>query len=234
MPILPIEQILFIVLGAISLILLVLYLREYNRARSKSIDTAQTKSYEILHQAIKKAQALMTSSELESLKLTTDSKFYKEKLEQKFEGEIEKVIQQYLQTFKNYIDNVGSQLTKSQTEYSDYITYLKQQTDKSRNESLDGIRQQVNTLFAGFQERLTQFLNDTQKNTTESIALELKATRQLIESYKSNQLKLIDDNIISMLERTLSLVLVKKLSLKDQVDLVYESLEQAKNEKFIV
>ena len=45
--------------------------------------------------------------------------------------------------------------------------------------------------------------------------------RQLIETYKSSRLKLVDENIVAMLERTLSLVLVKKLSLKEQTDLVY-------------
>ncbi len=189
-----------------------LYTREYNRARGKGLDAAQTKSYQILSQAIKKAQALMSASELEALKLSADSKFYKDKLEQKFNVEIDKVIQ----------------------EYSNYITYLKEQTDKSRNESLDTIRELVSTMFSRFEEKLTQFLAETQKNSLQSIELELKATRQLIETYKSNQLKIIDENVISMLERTLSLVLVKKLTLKDQIDLVYESLEQAKTEKFIV
>ncbi len=43
-----------------------------------------------------------------------------------------------------------------------------------------------------------------------------------------------DENIIAMMEQTLSIVLAKKLSLKDQLDLVYEALEKAKVEKFVV
>ena len=212
MPTLPADLLVYIVLGLTCLILTLLYTREYNRARGKGLDAAQTKSYQILSQAIKKAQVLMSASELEALKLSADSKFYKDKLEQKFSQE----------------------LTKSQTEYSSYIVYLKEQTDKSRNESLDTIRELVSKMFSEFEEKLTQFLGETQKNSLQSIELELKATRQLIETYKSNQLKIIDENVISMLEKTLSLVLVKKLTLKDQIDLVYESLEQAKTEKFIV
>jgi len=222
-PTLPADLLGYIVLGLTCLILTLLYTREYNRARGKGLDAAQTKSYQILSQAIKKAQVLMSASELEALKLSADSKFYKDKLEQKFNVEIDKAIQ-----------DVRQELTKSQTEYSSYIAYLKEQTDKSRNESLDSIRELVSTMFSRFEEKLTQFLGETQKNSLQSIELELKATRQLIETYKSNQLKIIDENVISMLERTLSLVLVKKLTLKDQIDLIYESLEQAKSEKFIV
>lgn len=224
MPILPFFNLLiYIVLSLICLILTALYLREYNRARRVGLDEAQTKSYQILGEAIKKAQALMSSSELEALKLSADTRFYKQKLENKFDSEIEKAIEQ-----------MKADLAKSQAEYSNYLAYLKEQSDQSRNQSLDAIREQVSSMFSGFEEKLTQFLGETQKNSVESIALELKATRQLIETYKSNQLKLIDENIISMLERTLSLVLIKKIGLRDQIDLVYESLEQAKTEKFIV
>lgn len=234
MPILSLNLLIYIILSLVCLILTVLYLREYNHSHSKNFDSAQTKSYQILSQAIKKAQALMSTSELEALKLSADTRFYKSKLEQKFDSEIEKAIGQYLTIFKEYTNKIRTDLTRSQTEYSSYILYLKEQSDKSRNQSLDAIRKQVSGMFSGFEEKLTQFLGETQKNSVESIALELKATRALIETYKSNQLKIIDENIISMLERTLSLVLLKKLTLKDQIDLVYESLEQAKTEKFIV
>ena len=44
---------------------------------------------------------------------------------------------------------------------------------------------------------------------------------------------LLNNNIVAMLEKTLSLVISKKLTLKDQVDLVYEALEEAKIERFI-
>jgi hypothetical protein len=47
-------------------------------------------------------------------------------------------------------------------------------------------------------------------------------------------MNVIDENIMAMLEKTLSLVLAKNLDLKDQMDLVYESLEKAKAEKFVV
>ena len=74
----------------------------------------------------------------------------------------------------------------------------------------------------------------TESKTATSIELELKASRELIETYKTQQLKLIDENIVAMIEQTINIVLGKKLSLKDQLDLIYEALEKAKIEKFIV
>jgi hypothetical protein len=60
------------------------------------------------------------------------------------------------------------------------------------------------------------------------------ANMRLIDTYKVQQMNVIDENIMAMLEKTLSLVLAKNLDLKDQMDLVYESLEKAKAEKFVV
>ena len=62
----------------------------------------------------------------------------------------------------------------------------------------------------------------------------MQAARNLIDTYKRQQLNLIDEHIIAVLERTLSIVLAKKLSLEDQVDLINEALEKAKTEKFII
>ena len=95
-------------------------------------------------------------------------------------------------------------------------------------------QQRINQLFDQVESKLSDFLIQTAEKTTSSIELELKASRQLIDTYKTEQLKLIDENIIAMMERTMSIVLAKKLSLKDQLDLVYEALEKAKVEKFIV
>ncbi len=205
-----------------------------SQKRGKIFENAENKSYEILSQAIKKAEMLLSSSEMEALKITSDSKFYKEKLEEKFNTEIEKSIQEYLKTFRDYTENLRTKFSMSQDDYINYIKYLKSESDNLRNESIDTIRQQVSNMFVKFEENLTNFLSETQKQSVESIDIELKATRQLIETYKANQLNLIDENIIAMLERTLSLVLVKKLTLKDQIDLVYESLEQARDEKFLI
>jgi hypothetical protein len=67
-----------------------------------------------------------------------------------------------------------------------------------------------------------------------AVDLELRSARQLIDTYKVQQMNVIDENIMAMLEKTLSLVLAKNLDLKDQMDFVYESLEKAKAEKFVV
>lgn len=193
------------------------------QAKSKSIDKSQEKGYQVLYQAIKKAQGLLASSELDALKITADTRFYKNKLEEKFDKEIEK-----------YFEEANKKLTEAQKQYLDYLNYLKTESDSSRNESTDVIRTRIQEIFDQFEANLTDYLSSAQQQSTQAIELELKATRGMIENYKLAQLKVIDDNIIAMLEKTLTLVLAKKLTLSDQLDLVYEALERAKEEKFIV
>jgi hypothetical protein len=215
-----------------AIMLLTLYQRR--RFHQKELDDAELKSHEILSDAIKKSQDLMSATEVEAIKITADAKDYKTALQSKFDAEIARVVDEYTADFKSYTTLMKSKFDLSQQDYLNYLKYLKEESDKSRAESFDSIRNQVGQMFVKFEEKLTEFLNESQKNSVESIELEIKATRQLIETYKQNQLKLIDENVIAMLERTLSLVLARKLTLKDQIDLVYESLEKAKNEKFLV
>jgi len=91
----------------------------------------------------------------------------------------------------------------------------------------------VNEVFERFEQNLSGFLTTTEQKSITAIELELKAAKGLIETYKAQQMALVDENIVSILERTLSLILAKKMSLKDNMDLVYEALEKAKQEKFI-
>lgn len=173
-----------ILLGVV-VILAILYLaevisnRESKKHSSWALEEAHTKSLDIIHSAIKKAQDIIDQAEIEALRVTAESKLMDEKLQSK-------------------------------------------------------IMSQTNELFEKFEENLSNYLTQTQTQSTKAIELELQAARSLIESYKSSQLRVVDENIVAILERTLSIILSKKLSLADQMDLVVKGLERAKAEKFFV
>ena len=196
--------------------------------------TIEEKSYNTLHSATKKAQAILGMAELDAIKVGADSRFYKEKLEGKFEDLFRQQTDKAITDFENSLKQLKSDLDNKGRDYSNYLNYLKSDADAQKNDNQDAIKQQIDQIFVKFEENLSQFLMDSQQRSVQSIELELKAARQLIETYKQQQLKVIDENVIAMLEKTLSLVLTKKISLQDQVELVYEALEKAKAEKFIV
>lgn len=183
---------------------------------------AQEKSLEVLHDAIKKSQDMLSSAQLEEIKAVTEanitSKSFEQQLEKEFAGtsrEAQEKIRQAEATYLQFLEGLKAKALQ----------------DQENNQAL--IIKHINDLFEAFEQNLANFLTTSQQHSVQSIELELRAARQMISTYQQQQLKLVDENVIAILERTLSIVLTKKLTLKDQVDLVYEALDKAKKENFI-
>lgn len=227
-------------LGVVTIFLIILYLREYNlRKRSQNLsdqllNQTQQKGYQILNQAVKKAQDILSTAELEGLKIVAGSKISSGKLDQQYEQKLTQSIQASQSALTQEASSARQAVTTSEAEFVKFLNDLKEKAAQSDTQAQQVTEQRTSQLFEQFEERLTNFLVKTESQTTQSIELELKSARQLIDTYKNQQLSLIDENIIAMMEQTLSIVLAKKLSLKDQLDLVYEALEKAKVEKFII
>ena len=208
---------------AIIVILTILYLLERNRAdhlEQNNLDQSQQKGWNIIHRAMQKAQNIVGTAEIEELKLTAESQMHTKQVEKALEEQFKKQFQESAANLE-----------------SSFKTYLNQlQTQSSQNESqlLESSKQRVNQMLSTLEQNLTEFLNQTSQKSTTSIELEIRSARQLIDSYKRQQLVLVDENIVAIIERTLSLILPKKISLNDQIELVYEALEKAKIEKFII
>lgn len=196
----------------------ILYLREYNRRKKiesseeKFLEDLKTKGWDTLHKSIQKSQDLLGQAELEGIKVVAGSK---------------------IET-SHFIDSSKQTITSAQNQLLEFMADLQKRSAQFEEAQKTSGEQRINQLFGRIEERLTDLLVQTEQKTTSSIELELKSTRQLIETYKNEQLKMIDENILAMMEQTLGIVLSKKLSLKDQLDLIYEALEEAKVEKFII
>lgn len=229
-----IETVAFVVIAAVAVIAIMLYRKEA-RARQKLLDATvsaslkkeQEKSNSIIHNAIQKSQAMLGMAELESIKVVADSKVTTKKMEEKYENELS-------QTTTGLKDSLQQEADRAQKDFTNFLAALKTGSEQAQSQSEEFTKQKVNEIFERFETNLASFLTSTEQKSVAAIDLELKAAKQLIDTYKTQQLALIDENIIAMLERTLSLVLSQKLTLKDQLDLVYEALEKAKVEKFIV
>lgn len=221
LPNLPLEltALVFILVLTIAIIL---YLREYNLRKKleaegdKFLESIKEKGWETLNQSIKKSQAILGEAEIEGIKETAT-------IELDFQKKLTQSLEHSKQTIAAAQDNLLQFMADLQKRSAEF-----EEAQKKAGE------QRINQLFDRVETKLADFLVQTAQKTTSSIELELKASRQLVETYKNEQLKLIDENIIAMMEQTLNLVLGKKLTLKDQLDLVYEALEKAKIEKFVV
>lgn len=228
MPNLPLDPANLILIIA-AIVAIILYLREYNQrkklesAGDKFLQEIREKGWETLNQSIKKSKELIGQAELEGIKVVAGSKLETSKFEEQYSEKLSEALNDSKQT-----------IMSAQAQLLQFMQDLQKRSEEFEEAEKKAGEQRINQLFDRVEARLADFLIQTAAKTTSSIELELKASRQLIDTYKSEQLKLIDENIVAMMEQTLSMVLAKKLSLKDQLDLVYEALEKAKIEKFIV
>lgn len=225
---LPIDApVLIMALG--SIIVLILYFREYKlrqkvqREGAEFLDSIQEKSWETIHSSVTKSQDILSEAEMQSLKTVSDSKFYTQKMEEEYKSKLSEIIKQ----------TEGS-INNSYTQLIQFMNNLQKEGMDIKVTSEKLTQERINKLFDTMETRLSDFLAQTSQKASSSIELELKGSRALIETYKQQQLKLIDENVLAMMEQTLALVLNKKLSLQDQMDLIYEALERAKAEKFII
>jgi hypothetical protein len=132
------------------------------------------------------------------------------------------------------IGNTETKMNEVVVEFENFIKRLTKETEKTQFQSMEVAKTRVDKLFEDFETKLADFLLQSEQKMMLAVDLELRSARQLIDTYKVQQMTVVDENIVAMLEKTLSLVLARNLDLKDQMDFVYESLEKAKAEKFIV
>lgn len=207
-----------LILTITTILSFVLYLREYF-LRKKILHEQQI----ISQQTRQKSVQLLEAAEQAETQLLSSNKYFAQKLESEFNAKLNEMLQ-----------NSQATMTVSTNTLTKFLSDLQAKSSESEEIQRKTIEQTVNQMFANLEQRLSDFLTSTEQKTTQSIELELKGARNLIESYKAQQLKLIDENIIAMMEQTLNLVLAKKLTLKDQLELIYEALEKAKVDKFVV
>lgn len=232
------------ILPILSLIALfvvtILYFREFtlrkreSTSSEKMLEETKQKSLETLSEAVKKAQTILGTAGDEQLKIVAETRTKTTQLEAQYEQDLKGFSEQLKASLNQTLSKADATVADSEKQFAQFLTFLrtKSETSQTEGEKLAEIR--INQILERLESRLTEFLVQSEQKTTTSLELELRSARQLIDTYKSQQLSLIDENIVAILERTLSMVLGKKLSLKDQVDLIYESLEKAKVEKFIV
>lgn len=215
-------------------IALILYIIEYRKDKRLHeqkelplLEELKQKNASVLHDAIAKSQAIISEAQSESLKVVADTNLKSRELEEKLALQLDEFKRTTQQTFSQETQKAIDELTR-------YLSDLRAQSHEAQTLVENTTKQKVNEFIESFEQNLSDFLVQTQQKSLSAIELELTSARNLIATYKEQQIKIINENILAILERTLSLVLIKKLTLKDHMDEIYDALEKAKVEKFII
>lgn len=218
---LPLIILLFLSLGVAFFIY-----KKDNKRPEDVIRELERESGKIMQSAVRKSQDILKKAEEEGFEIIDESKDASKTFSKKYESELAKVAQDMEEGFRVQID-------KAEKEFVAHLDSLKSKTDKIEETLESLIQQRIEDTFTHFDTKITELLSQTQSRSFASIETELKNARRLVDEYKTQQMKLIDDNVIAILEKTITIVLAKKLTLRDQLDLVNDALEKAKIENSV-
>jgi hypothetical protein len=249
-----------VIFGLIAIAATAFYIREYSVRKKLEQDSKVSdqdkQNYQTIQQLTDTSHTLVNQAKQEAQKMMDQSRVFSSKTTQDFSQQLASYLQEEEKQTGQAALTVEESVKAKEAEFEKFILHLTQVLDNKTDASLksfdlhlvnlqeqsqkaqaanwEGARERVNQLFENFEQKMADFLLQSEQKMMLSVDLELKSARQLIDTYKVQQMNIIDENIVAMLEKTLSLVLAKNLNLKDQMDLVYESLEKAKSESFLV
>lgn len=249
-----------VIFGIIATLATALYIREYAVRKKQEKDSKPKPSdqagFETIVQLTEKSRQIVDQAQTSAERLIDEVKDFDIKSTQDFTHKLDNLLEaeknQTLKTqeamdqqfkaqgekfdlfLKNLTQVLDNKTGNSLENFKVFLEELKKQAQSTQATNWEAEKSRVAQLFEDFETKLADFLLQTEQKMMLSVDLELKSARQLIDTYKVQQMDVIDENIVAMLEKTLSLVLAKNLNLKDQMDLVYESLERAKTESFLV
>ncbi|MDO8638958.1 MAG: hypothetical protein Q7R43_05255 [Candidatus Daviesbacteria bacterium] len=176
---------------------------------------AETKGFDIVHDAIKKSQAMLGNAELQAIKTTADARVITNKLEAKYEAQL------------------ALMAVKAEEEFTKILKDLEVRAEQCQLLLENSTKEKTVEIMERFEKNLATFLSSSEYQGITAINTEITQVRKAIEEYKKAQIKAVDENIKAIVEETVAKVLGKKLTLDDQMDLIYKSLEEAKKEKWI-
>ena len=228
------ENIIYILIGlnvVYTLILMVMLIkmsvpkRELGRRENELMDEAQQRSYEMLSGATKQANALITEAELAGLRLFADEKLEGKKAASTFKQELE-LLEERLQ------GRLDESTKAAEASYSLFIKGLESTMEAQSKKAQEHMDQQGTALMDRTQEAFTVLANSMHEKIQTELDREIAQTKEIMEHYREQKMKSIDDNIFTVLTETTRIILGKSMSFKEQTELVYKALDEAKKENF--
>jgi hypothetical protein len=224
----------------IAIILLAtLYLREsFLRRRlvkqeSQQLDKAHISAQQIIDDAVKKSQELIYQAETASIKIVSESKAELNQGQTLYSTELKHILQQFEAGIANEMHSVHERVASSQTIQEKFLADLSTKFSQFQKSTEETLSKDAAKATEGFGEQLTESLRQISDQASTAVEKDLQKEHENVKRFEESQIKLIQENLAAILERTLELVLTKKLTLGDHIDLVNESFEEAKKEKFL-
>lgn len=226
-------------LALIVLLLLILYFREFIlrrqliKSQSQEIEKARLSAQQTIDNAVKKSQEIISQAELSSAKVIADSQHGLTKGQALYDTELKQLLQQFEVGIANELKNTHERISKAEIAQEKFLAELQIKLTDFQKSAQETLEKNASTATEEFKDKLSDSIRQIQDGTTAAIEKDLQVERANVQRYQEQQLQIIQNNLVSILEKTLRLVLNKRLTLADHTDLINESFEEAKRDKFL-
>jgi len=123
-------------------------------------------------------------------------------------------------------------LAKIEVAFAKQLTTLEKGLQNESTANRQELKTAMNKYLQETQIALHGLVEKAAVQIDDELAKELQTTRAEVETHKQAQMQKIDNEIATIVEKTIYKTLGKGLSLEDHLDLIYEALAEAKEEGF--
>jgi hypothetical protein len=200
----------FLVLGLSQVSMMIYYwhfgrqIKQLGKVEGTGFDSEEM-GWKSLRGAIKKGQAIVGEAELESIKGLAVSSQQLEKLEKSYSHEMEVTSQDVQKQLKVESAKATEAFKAMLSEQTKVIKELSLTVDATVKENIEG-------MLMKFGKDLSDKLAELESKSLAAADLEVSAMKKTVSEYQKRRMEKIDDEIVEIVDRTVSLFDVQKQS----------------------
>lgn len=205
------------------------------------IKKAESKAQDITYDAMKKSREILVNAELEGTKVIAKEKLESSKIEKTYEEKLRELTDQtkkLLDTYANEAQvnakNTRELLNTYAHDAKESLSELTHSLEESVSSGINENQRAIKEEAIKVSKQMTSTFGELEKRFREQIDQNLNkefaSAKEMVKTYRKQQLDLIDTYIVTLIERTAAITLQKKMSLEDHSELALRALEEAKSE----
>ena len=188
-----------------------------------TVKEAQKRADEIVREAQEKARSMIAATEVEAAKALGDRGHESERLMSEYEKRLAELMHKHESDLQAYAAEAQKAFGGLNETFKQHVAA----TESAVQHELQTFADETKTTRSRLEE-------ETKKLIAEHLEREVASVREGLRSYRKERMKLIERDIVSIIEQAIAIVVRRELPLKDHADLVYQALEEAKREGTLV
>lgn len=188
-----------------------------------TVKEAQHRANQIVTEAKTVARNLIAGAEAEATKSLGERGHESERLMALYEKQLEGLMHTHEVELKNYVAEAEKSFGALTETFKSHVAA----TDQV-------VQTELRAFSVETKETRARLETETKRLIAEHLEREVASVRAELKVYRHERMKLIERDIVRIIEQAIAIVLRRELPLKDHADFVYQALEEAKREGTLV